>query len=368
MASLDSLLLEKFLPNKTTRLQAESLLRMARLRTAPGTGMSVDEGGIGLPAICALIACERLGDRSFTKEVAQRASCLRPQLFEQTLTIVRTVLKEQDNIAPSRSTRSAQRPISYDSLTKKYGANRVEPQIVKECQRVERELAKALDDNSGWNDRRITATIFWWCCEARGVRATFVKPPPNTYVFFFNTLKIQTAPEKEYTKAHEIAQNDWNLIKFQLTRCMQYDYQRLRSRATAAAKPPPPRPANVIKIRRGARKPAPEASAATPTSKRKGSPVQDESEGEGGSYHAGAQHHDFSSPAPLLTSTVSSPGYGHSASPPPKRMGPLKYRPVHPDRSIYGIERIALRAQVVAEFMEWRNQNIPSDTPTASNV
>lgn len=187
MASLDSLLLEKFLPNKTTRLQAESLLRMARPRTAPGTGMSVDEGGIGLPAICALIACERLGfpqkrcfvsstyktvrlgDRSFTKEVAQRASCLRPQLFEQTLNIVRKVLKEQDNIAPSRSTRSAQRPISYDSLTKKYGANRVEPNIVKECQRVERGLATALDDNTGWNDRRITATIFWWCCEARGV-------------------------------------------------------------------------------------------------------------------------------------------------------------------------------------------------------
>ncbi|KAG8718105.1 hypothetical protein FRC08_005945, partial [Ceratobasidium sp. 394] len=298
MASLDSLLLEKFLPNKTTRLQAESLLRMARLRTAPGTGMSVDEGGIGLPAICALIACERLGDRSFSKEVAQRASCLRPQLFEQTLTIVRTVLKEQDNIAPSRSTRSTQRPISYDSLTKKYGANRVEPHIVKECQRVERELAKALDDNSGWNDRRITATIFWWCCEARG---------------------IQTTPEKEYMKAHEIAQNDWNLIRFQLTRCMQYDYQRLRSKATTTTKAPPPRPANVIKIRRGARKPAPEASVATPTSKRKGSPAQDESEGEDGSYHASAQPHDFSSPAPLLTSTVSSPGYGLSASPPPKR-------------------------------------------------
>lgn len=186
MSQLDSLLLEKFLPNKTTRLQAESLLRMARLRTAPGTGMSVDEGGIGLPAICALIACERLtpdisddillltstdrlGDRSFSKEVAQRASCLRPQLFEQTLTTVRTVLKEQDNLAPSRSTRSAQRPISYDSLTKKYGANRVDPNIVKDCQRVERGLGVALDDTSGWNDRRITATIFWWCCEARGV-------------------------------------------------------------------------------------------------------------------------------------------------------------------------------------------------------
>ncbi|KAG9127467.1 hypothetical protein FRC07_013398 [Ceratobasidium sp. 392] len=347
MASLDSLLLEKFLPNKTTRLQAESLLRMARLRTAPGTGMSVDEGGIGLPAICALIACERLGDRSFTKEVAQRASCLRPQLFEQTLTIVRTVLKEQDNIAPSRSTRSTQRPISYDSLTKKYGANRVEPHIAKECQRVERELAKALDDNSGWNDRRITATIFWWCCEARG---------------------IQTAPEKEYMKTHEIAQNDWNLIKFQLTRCMQYDYQRLRSRATAATKVPPPRPANVIKIRRGARKPAPETAVATPVAKRKGSSVQEESEAEDGSYDTGVQPHHLSSPAPPLTPTISSPGYGPPTSPPPKRAGPLKYRPVHPDRSIYGIERMVLRAQAVAEFMEWRSRNVLPDTPTPSNA
>ncbi|QRW00436.1 Origin recognition complex subunit 6 (ORC6) [Ceratobasidium sp. AG-Ba] len=345
MASLDSVLLERFLPNKTTRLQAESLLRMARLRTAPGTGMSVDEGGIGLPAICALIACERLGDRSFTKEVAQRASCLRPQLFEQTLTIVRTVLKEQDNIAPSRSTRSTHRPISYDSLTKKYGANRVDPHIVKECQRVERELAKALDDNSGWNDRRITATIFWWCCEARG---------------------IQTAPEKEYMKTHEIAQNDWNLVKFQLTRCMQYDYQRLRAKATATAKPPPPRPANVIKIRRGARKPVPEATATTPV-KRKGSSVHEDSEEESGGYGAGAHPHGHSSPAAPFTPTISPPAYGLSASPPPKRMGPLKYRPVHPDRSVYGLERMALRAQAVAEFIEWKKQNTFSSTSATSN-
>lgn len=336
MASLDSLLLEKFLPNKTTRLQAESLLRMARLRTAPGTGMSVDEGGIGLPAICALIACERLGDRSFSKEVAQRASCLRPQLFEQTLAIVRTVLKEQDNLAPSRSTRSAQRPISYDSLTKKYGANRVDPNIVKECQRVERGLGVALDDTSGWSDRRITATIFWWCCEARG---------------------IPTAPEKEYVKAQEISQHDWNLIKFQLARCMQDDYQRLRAKASGVTKPPPPRPANVIKIRR--RRPSPESNAAGLTPKRKVSPTYDENEDYGEGYDA-TQAHDLSSPGPPLT-----PPPADSippASPSTKRSGPLKYRPVYPDRTIYGVERIALRAQATADFLAWRAEAMLGNT------
>ncbi|KAF8610346.1 hypothetical protein BDV93DRAFT_517486 [Ceratobasidium sp. AG-I] len=339
MASLDSLLLEKFLPNKTTRLQAESLLRMARLRTAPGTGMSVEEGGIGLPAICALIACERLGDRSFTKEVAQRASCLRPQLFEQTLTIVRTVLKEQDNIAPSRSTRSAQRPISYDSLTKKYGANRVEPNIVKECQRVERGLAAALDDNTGWNDRRITATIFWWCCEARG---------------------IPTASEKDYTKTHEISQNDWNLIKFQLTRCMQDDYQRLRSKITGIAKaPPPPRPANVIKIRR---RPSPEPTSTKPTPKRKVNATNEDSEEDyDDSHDVNSQVHNASSLGPGLTSPL--PELAQAASPPPRRAGPPKYRPVYPDRTIYGSDRIALRAQAAAEFMAWRKKNLLSAAP-----
>ncbi|CAE6503659.1 unnamed protein product [Rhizoctonia solani] len=336
MSQLDSLLLEKFLPNKTTRLQAESLLRMARLRTAPGTGMSVDEGGIGLPAICALIACERLGDRSFSKEVAQRASCLRPQLFEQTLTTVRTVLKEQDNLAPSRSTRSAQRPISYDSLTKKYGANRVDPNIVKDCQRVERGLGIALDDTSGWNDRRITATIFWWCCEARG---------------------IPIAPESEYIKTHEISQNDWNLIKFQLTRCMQDEYQRLRAKASGATKPPPPRPANVIKIRR--RGIATDTNTSVTTPKRKGSPSY-ENEDYDESYGPNPQSREVSSPGPPLT-----PPFADSvppASPLTKRAGPLKYRPVYPDRNMYGTERIALRAQAAADYMAWRAGNV-TDTP-----
>ncbi|EUC62013.1 ORC6 domain protein [Rhizoctonia solani AG-3 Rhs1AP] len=338
MSQLDSLLLEKFLPNKTTRLQAESLLRMARPRTAPGTGMSVDEGGIGLPAICALIACERLGDRSFSKEVAQRASCLRPQLFEQTLTTVRTVLKEQDNLAPSRSTRSAQRPISYDSLTKKYGANRVDPNIVKDCQRVERGLGVALDDTSGWNDRRITATIFWWCCEARG---------------------IPIVPEKEYIKTHEISQNDWNLIKFQLTRCMQDEYQRLRAKASGTTKQPPPRPANVIKIRR--RGVATDANTSGTTPKRKGSPSY-ENEDDDDTYGTNPQSHDVSSPGPPLT-----PPFAHSlppASPLTKRAGPLKYRPVYPDRNMYGMERIALRTQAAADFMAWRAGNLVVDIPS----
>ncbi|CAE6512878.1 unnamed protein product [Rhizoctonia solani] len=306
MSQLDSLLLEKFLPNKTTRLQAESLLRMARLRTAPGTGMSVDEGGIGLPAICALIACERLGDRSFSKEVAQRASCLRPQLFEQTLTTVRTVLKEQDNLAPSRSTRSAQRPISYDSLTKKYGANRVDPNIVKDCQRVERGLGVALDDTSGWNDRRITATIFWWCCEARGD-----------------------------------------------------EYQRLRAKASGTTKQPPPRPANVIKIRR--RGVATDANTSGTTPKRKGSPSY-ENEDDDDTYGTNPQSHDVSSPGPPLT-----PPFAHSlppASPLTKRAGPLKYRPVYPDRNMYGMERIALRTQAAADFMAWRAGNLVVDIPS----
>ncbi|KAG8715898.1 hypothetical protein FRC11_013400 [Ceratobasidium sp. 423] len=278
---------------------------MARLRTASGTGMSVDEGGIGLPAICALIACERLGDRSFSKEVAQRASCLRPQLFEQTLTTVRTVLKEQDNLAPSRSTRSAQRPISYDSLTKKYGANRVDPNIIKDCQRVERGLGVALDDTSGWNDRRITATIFWWCCEARGD-----------------------------------------------------EYQRLRAKTSGATKPPPPRPANVIKIRR--RGVAPDANAPGTTPKRKGSPSYENEEYDEG-YGLNPQSRDISSPGPPLT-----PPLADSlppASPLTKRTGPLKYRPVYPDRSMYGMECIALRAQAAADFMAWRAGNLVADAP-----
>ncbi|KAF8758314.1 hypothetical protein RHS01_02960 [Rhizoctonia solani] len=282
---------------------------MARLRTAPGTGMSVDEGGIGLPAICALIACERLGDRSFSKEVAQRASCLRPQLFEQTLTTVRTVLKEQDNLAPSRT-------------------NRTDPNIIKDCQRVERGLGIALDDTSGWNDRRITATIFWWCCEARG---------------------IPIVPEKEYLKTHEISQNDWNLIKFQLTRCMQDEYQRLRGKASGATKLPPPRPANVIKIRRRGIAPDPNASGVTP--KRKGSPSYENEEYEEG-YSVNPQSRDVSSPGPPLT-----PPLADSlppASPLTKRAGSLKYRPVYPDRSMYGLERVALRAQAAADFVAWR--------------
>jgi hypothetical protein len=169
--------------------------------------------------------------------------------------------------------------------------------------------------------------------------------------------KIPTVPEKEYIKTHEISHNDWNLIRFQLTRCMQDEYQRLRAKASGVAKPQPPRPANVIKIRR--RRVSPELNVAGATPKRKVSPSYDENEEYGVGYDPNAQSHDLSSPGPPLTPPPvdSMP----PASPPAKRAGPLKYRPVYPDRSMYGVERVALRAQAAADFMAWRTRNILSN-------
>jgi hypothetical protein len=170
--------------------------------------------------------------------------------------------------------------------------------------------------------------------------------------------KIPIVPEKEYIKTHEISQNDWNLIKFQLTRCMQDEYQRLRAKASGATKPPPPRPANVIKIRRRGIAPDPNTSTTTP--KRKGSPSYENEEYEE-AYGVNPRSRDVSSPGPPPTPPLA--GSLPPASPLTKRTGPLKYRPVYPDRSMYGIERIALRAQAAADFMSWRAENLTIDTP-----
>lgn len=141
---------------------------------------------------------------------------------------------------------------------------------------------------------------------------------------------------------------------------MQDDYQRLRSKTAGVPKAlPPPRPANVIKIRR---RPSPEQTATKPTPKRKiNTNGEDSEEDYDDGQDVNSQLHNASSLGPGLTSPL--PELAPAASPPPRRAGPLKYRPVYPDRSVYGSERITLRAQAAAEFMAWRKRSMSAATP-----
>ncbi|KAI0699314.1 hypothetical protein C8T65DRAFT_793293 [Cerioporus squamosus] len=107
--------------NFETFNKAKSLLNTAKLKTVPGSGYELGEGATGLPAICAYIAAEKLGDTNITEKIAQNASCLKPRLFKTTLNTVRSALAAAE---AATSPRKAAPRISYQVLLDEYRLGR----------------------------------------------------------------------------------------------------------------------------------------------------------------------------------------------------------------------------------------------------
>lgn len=58
MAPVEESQIDTFSERPEVRSRAKDLYKRTRLITGPGTGYDLREGAPGLPAICALIACE----------------------------------------------------------------------------------------------------------------------------------------------------------------------------------------------------------------------------------------------------------------------------------------------------------------------
>ncbi|KZV82332.1 hypothetical protein EXIGLDRAFT_778696, partial [Exidia glandulosa HHB12029] len=105
--------LESLCQNESTLKRAQALLTLVKARTGSGTGSNI-KNRAGLPAICAFLASQELQNDDVSEEVAQRSSFLDRRAFGTTLTVVRTVLRPDDE---PRVTRRASR--SFDPNEKK---------------------------------------------------------------------------------------------------------------------------------------------------------------------------------------------------------------------------------------------------------
>ncbi|RPD62320.1 hypothetical protein L226DRAFT_611087 [Lentinus tigrinus ALCF2SS1-7] len=152
--------------NVDTFNKAKAILHTAKLKTGPGSGYALGEGATGLPAICAYIAAEKLGEVNISEKMAQTASCLKPSLFKTTLKTVRSALAAAE---AATSPRKAARNVSYQDLVVGYklGKKALVIDWMKQAEitlmqnpEMRRRLAKAYD--------AITVAVFCWTLRIMG--------------------------------------------------------------------------------------------------------------------------------------------------------------------------------------------------------
>ncbi|KAF9525474.1 hypothetical protein CPB83DRAFT_859306 [Crepidotus variabilis] len=89
-------LLDHFSASTETRQLGAQILRLAHVKTRPGSGRELKNYQVGLPAACMLIACEQLNTTEVTQKSAQTAACLTLKEFKKVYDIVKTILAEQE--------------------------------------------------------------------------------------------------------------------------------------------------------------------------------------------------------------------------------------------------------------------------------
>ncbi|KAI5122217.1 hypothetical protein M0805_002706 [Coniferiporia weirii] len=142
--------------------EGRELLNIARAKTGPGSGHFLGAGAVGLPAICALLASERLGNNDVVEKVAQETSCLQPKQFKASLNTVRSALA-------SYLKKKVQQSISYPVLCRNYGLN---DDALYWMEEVEKELRKAnVLDDLDVADETVTCMVFYWTCIALNIRS-----------------------------------------------------------------------------------------------------------------------------------------------------------------------------------------------------
>ncbi|KAI0769017.1 hypothetical protein BD413DRAFT_628852 [Trametes elegans] len=164
MSRAHHLLLKKICHNLETLERAKAVLHTASIKTAQGSGYELGQGSSGLPAICAYIAAEELGDSDVTESIAQGASCLKPKVFKTTLNTVKAALSAASTstaLSPKKSLRN----VSYIALVteKKIGRKgmvvgwmQAAEQRFMANREMRRKFATAYD--------AITVSVFCWTC------------------------------------------------------------------------------------------------------------------------------------------------------------------------------------------------------------
>ncbi|KAG5646013.1 hypothetical protein DXG03_004615 [Asterophora parasitica] len=141
--------------------EAQSVLRLAKQKTGPGSGHDLGPHKTGLPAICAYIASTRLNSSDVTRKNAQVASCLKASDFDRILFLVKTA------IAGGR--RSSVKKDIYDSLINTYAPTLHRQQLVDWMMAANRALIQSDNtftsgDTTGGQE--LKHAIFFWTFNA----------------------------------------------------------------------------------------------------------------------------------------------------------------------------------------------------------
>ncbi|EJD02164.1 uncharacterized protein FOMMEDRAFT_157362 [Fomitiporia mediterranea MF3/22] len=145
-----------------TLKDAKDLLNIARSKTGAGSGHDLGKSAIALPAICAFLASERLGNNDVVKKVAQDVSCLKPKDFEAALSTVRGAIS-------GYLSRRHGKNISYQTLCRSHGLNEDSLYWMEE---VDKELRKSEElDDLEVDDESIIYVVFYWTCIALNIRS-----------------------------------------------------------------------------------------------------------------------------------------------------------------------------------------------------
>ncbi|KAI0670822.1 hypothetical protein C8Q78DRAFT_1129698 [Trametes maxima] len=161
-------LLKRLCHNRDTLERAKAVLHTASIKTVQGSGYELGQGSSGLPAICAYLAAEELGDNDVTEQIAQAASCLKPRVFKTTLNTVKGALSASASAAtpsPSKSSRN----VTYLALLseKKIGRKGM---VQEWMQGVERTLMANRETRRKFGAAydAITIAVFCWTGQVMG--------------------------------------------------------------------------------------------------------------------------------------------------------------------------------------------------------
>ncbi|KAL5490003.1 hypothetical protein ACEPAI_4836 [Sanghuangporus weigelae] len=162
MASTYHQLLSRICGNEETLKNAKDLLNIARAKTGPGSGRDLGGNATALPAICAFLASESLGNNDVKKEMAQQSSCLRPREFDLTLNTVQDALS-------SYLSRKRTENVSYQSLCQAHGLNE---DALYWMEQVDKELRKSGELNDlEVDEETVLLMVFYWTCIALNIRS-----------------------------------------------------------------------------------------------------------------------------------------------------------------------------------------------------
>ncbi|KAH7925595.1 hypothetical protein BV22DRAFT_1088762 [Leucogyrophana mollusca] len=157
MSSFQKQVLNRLQVSAETTEKAQSLLRLAAIRTGPGTGYLLTSPS-ALPFLCAYLASQSLNNTEITEKTALTSACISRALFTKDLSTVRAALQSHEDATRSRD-------VTYEALIRTY---RVTPasEALDWMEEVETCFPQIELSRQRYGIAAIKCAIFYWTSDA----------------------------------------------------------------------------------------------------------------------------------------------------------------------------------------------------------